>query len=150
MEPFTVEGAGTAWDNRRIGGRPLTMTARADRLTKRAKTSNRAGSVQSSLPASSLRVFVDALERLDYRMEPLLADAGIRRAELEDPDGRVPGTVWAPMFCRALEQRPMKNAGMRLATVTPIGAFPLIDYLIVTSRNVREGLDASGAIPASR
>ena len=34
----------------------------------------------------------------------------------------------------------MKNAGMRLATVTPFGAFPLIDYLIATSQNVREGL----------
>ena len=34
----------------------------------------------------------------------------------------------------------MKNAGMRLATVTPIGAFPLIDYVIVTSQNVREAL----------
>jgi hypothetical protein len=45
------------------------------------------------------------------------------------------------MFCRALEERPMKNAGMRLATVTPIGAFPLIDYLIVTSQNVGEGLE---------
>jgi AraC-like DNA-binding protein len=29
---------------------------------------------------------------------------------------------------------------MRLATVTPIGAFPLIDYLIVTSEDVGEGL----------
>lgn len=43
------------------------------------------------------------------------------------------------MFCRALEERPMKNAGMRLASVTPIGAFLLIDYLIVTSQNVGEG-----------
>jgi len=116
------------------------MTARADRLTKRAKTPDQAGSVRSSHPASSARVFVDALERLDYCMEPLLANAGIRQADLDDPDARIPCTAWAPMFCRALEQRPMKNAGMRLATVTPIGAFPLIDYLIVTSQNVGEGL----------
>ena len=34
----------------------------------------------------------------------------------------------------------MKNAGIRLATVTPFGAFPLIDYLVATSRNVGEGL----------
>jgi len=88
-----------------------------------------------------VRVFVDALERLDYRMERLLADAGIRRAELDDPDARIPCTVWVSMLCRALEERPMKNAGMRLASVTPIGAFPLIDYLIVTSGNVGEGLE---------
>ena len=48
--------------------------------------------------------------------------------------------AWGQVFRRALEQRPMKNAGMRLATVTPFGAFPLIDYLIATSQNVGEGL----------
>ena len=72
------------------------MTARADRLTKRAKTPDQAGSGRSSYPASSVRVFVDALERLDYAMEPLLADAGIRRADLDDPDARIPLPVWAP------------------------------------------------------
>jgi hypothetical protein len=54
------------------------------------------------------------------------------------------------MFCRALEERPMKNAGMRLATVTPIGAFPLIDYLIVTSRNVGEGLELTSLTRSTR
>ena len=116
------------------------MTARADRLTKRAKTAEQTSSVRSSYPASSVHVFVDALERLGCRIEPLLASAGIGRADLDDPDGRVPSTVWGSIFRRALEQRPMKNAGMRLATVTPIGAFPLIDYLIATSQNVGEGL----------
>src|SRR6476619_3293869 len=117
------------------------MTARADRLPKRATPADREGSVPSSDPASTVRVFVDALERLDYRMERLLADAGIRRAELDDPDARIPCTAWVSMLCRALEECPMKNAGMRLASVTPIGAFPLIDYLIVTSGNVGEGLE---------
>jgi AraC-like DNA-binding protein len=117
------------------------MTARADRLTKRANRADREGSLPSSDPANTVRVFVDALERLDYRMERPLADAGILRADLDDPDARIPCTVWVPMLCRALEERPMKNAGMRLAAVTPIGAFPLIDYLIVTSRNVGEGLE---------
>jgi hypothetical protein len=116
------------------------MTSRADRLTKRAKTPDRAGSVRSSYPASSARVFIDALERLNFCMEPLLDNAGIRRADLYDPDARIPCAVWSPMFSQALEQRPMKNVGMRLATVTPLGAFPLIDYLVATSQNVGEGL----------
>jgi AraC-like DNA-binding protein len=116
------------------------MTARADRLTKSAKPPDRAGSEPSSERASTVRVFVEALERLDYRMEGLLANAGIARPDLDDPDGRIPCTVWVPMFCRALAERPMKNAGMRLAAVTPIGAFPLIDYVIVTSHDVGEGL----------
>ena len=120
------------------------MTARADRLTDGAKTPANAGFVRSSYPASSLRVFVNALERLDYRMAPLLADAGIQRADLDDPDARISRSVWGLVFSRALEQRPMKNAGMRLATVTPFGAFPLIDYLIATSQNVGEGLTRLG------
>jgi AraC-like DNA-binding protein len=118
----------------------VDMTARADRLTKHAKIPDQVGSVRSSYPAGSVRVFVDALEQLGYCMEPLLGNAGIRRADLDDPDARIPCAVWGLMFCRALEQRPMKNAGMRLATVTPVGAFPLIDYLIATSQNVGEGL----------
>ena len=87
------------------------MTARADRLTKRANTSGSALYRPSSHPASSARVFVAALERLSYRVEPLLADAGITREDLDDPDGRIPAPVWGPMFRRALEQCPMKNAG---------------------------------------
>jgi len=65
------------------------MTARADRLTGRAKTADHAGASRSSYPASSLRMFVDALERLDYCIGPLLADAGIGRADLDDPDARI-------------------------------------------------------------
>ena len=139
-KPHAVECDGTACHNPRSQGIRRTMTARADRLTSRAKTSNRLGSSRSSHPASSARVIVDALERLGYGMERLLADVGIRRADLDDPDGRIPIRAWAPMFRRALEQRPMTNAGMRLATVTPFGAFPLIDYLVATSDSVGEGL----------
>ncbi len=116
------------------------MTVRADGLTKRAMTRDQTGAARPSYPAGSVRVFVHALERLDYCMTPLLANAGIRRADLDDPDARIPRTVWDPLLRRALEQRPMKNPGMRLATVTPLGAFPLIDYLIATSENVGEGL----------
>jgi AraC-like DNA-binding protein len=44
------------------------------------------------------------------------------------------------MLGRALGARPLKNAGMRLAAVTPVGAFPLIDYVIVSSQHVGDGL----------
>jgi AraC-like DNA-binding protein len=116
------------------------MTARADPLIKRARIAEHARPVRTSYLASSVRVFAEGLERLNYPMQPLLADAGIRRADLNDPDHRIPSTAWDQVFRRALEQRPMKNAGMRLATVTPLGAFPLIDYLTATSHNVGEGL----------
>ena len=41
LGPCAVEDTGPAWDNRRSGGPSPTMTARADRLTKRAKTPTR-------------------------------------------------------------------------------------------------------------
>jgi AraC-like DNA-binding protein len=123
-------------------GGSAAMAARADRLTVGA--TNQVLSVRSSYPASSARIFVDALERLGYTMEALLADVGISRADLDDPDARIPVRAWGPMFRRALEQRPMKNAGMRLAAVTPIGAFPLIDYFVMTSQDVHEALTRLG------
>jgi hypothetical protein len=39
-----------------------------------------------------------------------------------------------------MQERPIKNLAMRIAAETPIGAFPLIDYLVVTSENVGAGL----------
>ena len=85
-------------------------------------------------------MFVDALERLDYRMESLLATPGSVERIWMTRTRAYRVRSGAAMFRRALEQRPMKNAGMRLATVTPLGAFPLIDYLIATSQSVGEGL----------
>ena len=120
------------------------MTVHADRLTQRARTTDHASSVLSTYAASNLGVFVDAMERLGYRIEPLLAEAGVNRTALENPDARIPRSVWGPVFSRALERSPMKNAGMRVATVTPFGAFPLIDYLIATSQNVGEGVTRLG------
>ena len=115
------------------------MTARADRLTNRAKTPDQVAAVRSSYPASSARLLRCA-RTAELCMEPLLVQAGIRRADLDDPDARIPRAVWDPMFRRALEQRRITNVGMRMATVTPLGAFPLIDYVIATSQNVGEGL----------
>jgi hypothetical protein len=133
------------------------MTARADRLTKRANPADREGSVPSSDPASTVRVFVDALERLDYGMTPLLATAGIRRADLDDPDARIPRTAWDPLLCRALEQRPMKNArrprtlarGSRVSRA--ISVSPRLDPFPVFARmRTRFGSYSRVATPHSR
>lgn len=116
------------------------MTERASRLTSGARiTSWRADGIHSQ-PALTMRVFVDALERLGYQVEPLLAIAGLRRSDLADPDARIPSTACSDFFGAAMRERPMKNLGARLAAQTPLGAFPLIDYLVVTSETVGAGL----------
>jgi hypothetical protein len=81
------------------------MTARADRLTKRAKTAGAPGSLRSSYPASSARVFVDALERLNYSVDSLLSDAGIR------------GPIWMTRT-RAYRVRPGANVSPSAGTAS--------------------------------
>lgn len=117
------------------------MTARANRLTIRATKRERGAPAIATDAASSIRIAVDALGRLGYDTEPLLVGAGLRRSDRDDPDGRIPCATTAALFCHALQQRPMKNLGIRIAAVTPIGAYPLIDYLIVTSQSVGAGLE---------
>jgi len=57
-----------------------------------------------------------------------------------DPDARIPCAAVGSVFGVAQQRRPLKNLGLRLAQETPLGAYPLIDYLIVTSSTVGEGL----------
>lgn len=113
------------------------MTERANQLTMRAKGQDRADLANN---AGIVRVFVNALERLGYSKESLLAQAGVSRSGFDDPNAHISCVATAAVLCAAMQERPMKNLAMRIAAETPIGAFPLIDYLVVTSENVGDGL----------
>lgn len=122
------------------------MTPNANVLTSRATADEppRAAPPAPSaalLPSSQLRAFVDALERLGYDVTSLLTDAGIRRAELGDPDAMIPSGTCDAVLGRACEQRRHPNLGAHLGAVTPIGAYPLLDYLVVTTDTVEGALD---------
>jgi len=122
------------------------MTANANVLTSRATRDERprAAPPASSAPplsSSQLRAFVDALERLGYDVTSLLTGAGIRRTELDDPDTLIPNWVCDAILGRACEQRRHPNLGAHLAAVTPIGTYPLLDYLVVTTDTVGAALD---------
>src|SRR5215510_9649222 len=90
--------------------------------------------------ASNVRVYVAALERLGYDTEVLIKAAGLQRADVNDPDGCIPCSCINALFQQAMKERPLSNLGMRIAAETPIGAYPLIDYLVVTCETVGEGL----------
>ena len=109
------------------------MTAGANELTSRA---NPAAARAPVIQACHFRVFVEALERFGYDVEPLLRTIGLRRSDLDDPDRYLPCETWGQFFCPALKTRPLRNLGIELATATPIGAFALIDYLAVTCDDV--------------
>lgn len=115
------------------------MTAHANVLTKSAAIAESRPPLPTQA-ASQVRAFVDALGRLGYETHTVLRSAGVQLSDLEDPDGRISCAAVNALFARAMQERPIKNLGMRIAAETPIGAFPLVDYLVLTSACVGEGL----------
>jgi AraC-like DNA-binding protein len=69
-----------------------------------------------------------------------LAAAGVARETFADPDARVPCTAYGALIESAQRRQPRPNLALRMAEVTPIGAYPLVDYLVVSSPTVGDGL----------
>jgi hypothetical protein len=81
------------------------------------------------------------LEQLGYDLDALLTLAGLRREDVENPDAFISPVACAAVFTAARQQRRVQNLALRIAERTPIGATPLLDYLIVSSDSVGQGLD---------
>lgn len=116
------------------------MTADAKTLIRGAKPEGPEPREVRTQPSSTLRVFVAGLARLGYETAALLSAAGVTAEQLEDPDGRVPCMSIPAVISQAMRTRPVKNLGIKVAAETPIGAFQLLDYLIVTSENAGQGM----------
>jgi AraC-like DNA-binding protein len=107
------------------------MTAPAKELTKRASLLQTARPAPT--PAVTLRAFLTAFGSLGWDTDLLMRVAGVTRSLLEDPDASVPCEALSAVICEALRTRRLKNPGIKAAAQISIGAFPLLDYLIVTS-----------------
>jgi AraC-like DNA-binding protein len=117
------------------------MTRPAKSLTAPANPPPaRPATAAPSLPSVDVKVMADGLERLGYDVEALLAAAGFRRTDLGDPDRRVPCELVGQMIGQAQAVRFTPNLALALAQETPLGAFPLLDYLIVSTDTVGDGL----------
>ena len=114
------------------------MTADANSLTVAA---TQQGQAVPPTPAVQFRAFVDAFERLGYEVGRLLADVGLERSVLADPDLLIPCDVVGALIARAQQIRPLSNLWTKLGAVTPLGAIPLLDYLIITSDSVGRGVE---------
>lgn len=112
------------------------MTTRVRRPTERAA----AATAAPTFAAGSVRAMLDALARLGHDVPSLVSGAGVRPAELGDPDARVSCAAVGALFALAQQRRPTPDLDLRLAAETPLGAFPLLDYLIVTSSSVGDGM----------
>jgi AraC-like DNA-binding protein len=112
------------------------MTPRDNQMAARAIRSTPLNATHSV----SLRGMFGAFERLGYDIDSLLAPFRLGRADVEDPDGRIPAKLCAEIFAAVKRQRRVKNLALQVAVEMPIGANPLLDYLVCSSESVGEGL----------
>jgi len=115
------------------------MTRNANSLTKRATQAVNAGSTWT-MPATDLRLTIEGLAGLGYDSRALLAAVGMSGIDLGDPDARVSCESFGQLLARAQQQHFTPNLALALARLTPIGAYPLLDYLILTSDTVGAGV----------
>ena len=87
-----------------------------------------------------MRPVVDALRSSGLNATELMARAGLPRTLLDDPDGRVPCAAYGAVLALAQEAQPRVNLALRLAQATPIGAYALVDYLVLSSETIGAGL----------
>jgi AraC-like DNA-binding protein len=80
------------------------------------------------------------LPQLGYDLDALLANAGLRREDVENPDAVIAPGACAAVFSAAHKERRVPNLPLQLAIHTPVGATPLLDYLIVSADSVGVGL----------
>jgi AraC-like DNA-binding protein len=113
------------------------MTVHANPLTERVAA---AAGPAVTLPAHDLRVFLKALADLGYNPETLLAASGVRDQDLTSPDARVSCEAYGAVLARAQRERFTPNLALELARVTPMGAWPLLDYLVLTADTVGAGV----------
>jgi len=93
-----------------------------------------------TMSAIDVRVFTNAFARLGHDVDRLLDAAELRRGDLEDSDARIPCEAVGRMAAWAQRERFTSNLGLELAARTPMGAWPLLDYLVLTSDTVGAGV----------
>ena len=87
------------------------------------------------------RGMLRTLEHLGYNLDELLVDTGLKRGDVADPDAYISPRACAAVFARACQERRVPNLALQLAMHTPIGANPLLDYLILSADTVGHGLE---------
>jgi AraC-like DNA-binding protein len=88
-----------------------------------------------------VRGMLRTLEHLGYNLDTLLTASGLNREDVADPDAYISPRACAAVFARACQERRVPNLALHLAMRTPIGANPLLDYLIVSADTVGHGLE---------
>jgi len=116
------------------------MAGRAKVLTTRASAGVAAGPATWTMPASEVRVVLTALGELGHDVSALIDAARLTGTNFDDPDVRVSCNAYGMLIACAQHQRFTPNLALEVARRTPLGAFPLLDYLVVTSDTAGTGI----------
>jgi AraC-like DNA-binding protein len=116
------------------------MAGGANSLTARASAGLAAGPATWTMPACEVRVVLTALGELGHDVPVLIDAARLTETNFDDPDVRVPCEAYGTLIACAQQQRFTPNLALELARRTPLGAFPLLDYLIITCDTVSAGV----------
>ena len=116
------------------------MTRNDNRVTRRATRTN-AAEAGDPHDVREVRGMLRCLEELGYDLDGLLTAAGLRRTDVEDPNAYISPAACAAVFAAARREQRLPNLALQLALRTPVGATPLLDYLIVSSDSVGDGLE---------
>jgi AraC-like DNA-binding protein len=117
------------------------MTPRDNAVTGAATKMLSAPPSDDAHAVREVRGMLGVLEQLGYDLDALLASARLERRDVEDPDVFLSPIACASVFETAHRERRVSNLALQLALRTPVGANPLLDYLIVTSDSVGQGLE---------
>jgi AraC-like DNA-binding protein len=116
------------------------MTSHDNRVTRRATPARFTSSVEEPHETREIRGMLRVLSQLGFDLDALLATAGLRRVDVENPDAVIAPSACAAVFTAAQKERRVPNLALQLAIHTPVGTTPLLDYLIVCSDSVGQGL----------
>jgi hypothetical protein len=110
------------------------MTADANSLTSRATEDTAAAA--APVPAPQIAAFAAAFGPLGYDPAALLRGIDLDGVDLADPDALVPCEMYGWIVQRAQQERFTPNLALGIARNIPLGAYPLLDYLVSTADSV--------------
>ncbi len=119
------------------------MTGGVNSLTDRA-TTRRPAAARNPQVLSGFRPFFDAFEKLGCERADLMRAAGLTEPDFDDPDAILSDAACLALFGEAARTCAAPNFALRVAEQIPLGAYPLLDYLVMTSESVGEGFDQLG------
>jgi hypothetical protein len=95
----------------------------------------------ATVSTTSSRALLQACERLGLDVAALLHAAGLSRAQVDDPDARLPATAVARLWHAAMQHTGDDALPLRAAEAAPFGAYRVIDFLAASAPTVGDGLE---------